>query len=157
MRLRDAGYAVHLLFVDGANTYENGQARKPVEEAAAALEMELVQAKMSKSLRKSNPWRQSWPENPVKNQLVYAAMLDVCYERGWKLISAGDDLNLGIADAVPGVNLTDAREVTEAFVEAMSALAPGAEFIPVEKGHGKLERLAVVHELGFRDVYYSCV
>lgn len=119
--------------------------------------MELVQAKISKSWSKKNPWRQSWPENPLKNQLIYAAILDVCRERGWKLYSAGDDLNLGIADAVPGVNLTDGRELTLVFAGAMRELAPGSQFVPVAPGHGKLERLEKIHELGFRDVYYSCV
>lgn len=157
IQLQDAGYSVHLFFLDGANTYENGQAKKPVEEAAAALGMDLVQAKISKNFQKNNPWRQSWPENPLKNQLVYAAILDVCYERGWKLVSAGDDLNLGIADAVPGVNLTDGRELTESFWEAAKSIAPGSTFLPVAAGHEKLERLQKVFERGFRDVYYSCV
>lgn len=157
IQLQDAGYSVHLFFLDGANTYENGQARKPVEEAAAALGMELVQAKISKDFHKTNAWRQSWPENPLKNQLVYAAILDVCYARGWKLVSAGDDLNLGIADAVPGVNLTDGRELTESFWEAAKLVAPGSSFLPIAAGHEKLERLQKVFERGFRDVYYSCV
>jgi len=51
----------------GANTYENGQAFKHAEAIANKLNLELIAPKMVKSFKKDNLFRQSWPENPLKN------------------------------------------------------------------------------------------
>jgi len=84
-------------------------------------------------------------------------MIDYCNSKGWNKISAGDDFNLRIRDAVPGINLTDAYELTEAFIEGAKSLCINLKFLPIEKGHEKLERIKALIDAGLQDDYYSCV
>jgi hypothetical protein len=90
---------------------------------------------------RNNDFRQAWPENPMKNQLIMAAMSDICVERGWKYISLGDDFDLDIDKAVPGVNTTDAKEVTIAFLKCVKHYVQGLEFLKIPDGNDKAKRL----------------
>lgn len=84
-------------------------------------------------------------------------MMDICLERGWAYVSLGDDFDLKLKDAVPGVNLTDAEEVTKSFLEASGRYVEGIEFIPISKGEDKSKRLEKMFSYGLEDLYYSCV
>lgn len=156
--LKEAGFNVHLIFVRNVNTYENGQSWKYAIEIAHTLGLDMIDVVMQKNLKKSsNEFRQHWPENPIKNQLILAVMLDICLDRGWKFISLGDDFDLTIDKAVAGVNVTDAREVTMSFLNGISAEISGFEFIPIAAKHDKSVRLQAMLDYGLQDMYYSCV
>lgn len=155
--LKDAGLDVVLFHVKGINTYENGQGTKCCKMFADKFGFEYVEAVISKTIDKNNPYVQFWPENPIKNQLIIAMMMDWCNENNCSHIALGDDLELSIKDAVVGINLTDAREVTMTFLECVDEMLLGYGYVPIGKGMNKRIRLATLKEKGAIDDYYSCV
>ncbi len=140
LQLRRKGYNVSLYYCMGMNKYENGQADRYVHEFAKKFKFNLIIMKMSGV--------KYWAENPIKNQLLLAFMIDYCKEHKYGYISLGDDFNLSIKDAVPGTNTTDAREVTKAFLNPINI-----KLLPV-KGN-KLSRIKYLHKYNVE--YYSCV
>lgn len=162
IRLKENGYNVHLLFIRGMNSYEGGQAWKSAPEMANRLGMELISMNMKKNMSKSlttNPYKQQWPENPMKNEVILSAMVDLCLSRGYSNISMGDDLGLSLSDSVPGVNTSDAKEITESFMEYfVDSRFPGRiSLLTIPKNEGKDVRLDKLLEYGLENLYYSCV
>ena len=157
IRLKEKGYNVRLFFLRNANMYENGQAYKYAVQIADKLGLPLIAPSISQYTEKSNPYRKFWPENPIKNQYIMAMMVDYCLQHGIINISMGDDFNLGLKDAAVGINLTDAREVTEAWLKGIGTYLPELTFIPIEKGKEKDERIRKLMKYGLEDLYYSCV
>ena len=155
--LRDKGFDVTLFHVKGINTYENGQGTKYSKAFADKFGFEYVEANIQKTKDKNDKYKQFWPENPIKNQLILAMMIDWCMENNCILLSLGDDFDLSIDDAVVGVNLTDSREITQSFLRGIDKIAYGFGFIEIEKGHNKAYRLKLLKERGALDDYYSCV
>lgn len=156
IKLKEAGYAVHLYFVKNINRYENNLAFKFAKPIADKLGLDLIEANF-KYGKKNEKYSKTWPENPIKNQLIYASMIDFCHEQGWNKISAGDDFDLKLKDAVPGINLTDAEEVTKMFISCIKHMVPKLEFIPIAKGQDKSVRLKTLIDHHLEDLYYSCV
>jgi hypothetical protein len=104
---------------------------------------------------KSNPYKQFWAENPIKNQMGFALMLDYCIAKGYSIISAGDALTLGLNTRTLGVNLTDCNEVTEKFLDGMKSSVKGLTFIPTKTT--KFKKLEKLHSLKMLDNYYPCL
>lgn len=157
--LKETGYNVHLFFAKNINTYENGQAWKYAQIIANKLNLELISISMKKNFKKDlikNPFKQIWPENPIKNQLIMSIMADICLEKKWKYISLGDDFDLTLEKAVPGVNTTDAREITQSFLSGLQHYI-NLEFIKIPTKHDKGLRLKKMFEYNLQDDYYSCV
>jgi hypothetical protein len=148
--LKERGYFVTLYHLKGINTYENGQASKRCPEIAKKLKMPYVESVISKKRG-----TQSVPENPLKNELIMSLMIDYCLHWGIQYMSMGDDLNLSITDSVVGVNVTDAREVTEAFVDGVKNYID-IRFLPIMGGE-KIDRIKKLMEYGLENDYYSCV
>lgn len=156
--LKEAGYVVHLFELRNANTYENGLGHKAAVECARLLNMDFIEARIVKTTNKHNEYKQTRPENPIKNQLILAMMVDVCIENNWKYISLGDDFDLGMKDAVFGINFTDARELTQAFLSGMYRYCDGLKFLKIDSTlHDKFDRLMTLKRHGLLDSYYSCV
>ena len=158
--LKENGHNVHLFFARNINTYENGQSWKYAEQIASKLGLDLLAMTVKKDMRKgenANEFRQSWPENPIKNQLIMSVMADICIERNWSMISLGDDFDLALDKSVPGVNTTDAKEVTCAFLDGLKKHVDGIEFLKIPDGHDKSVRLQKIIDYGLQDLYYSCV
>lgn len=155
--LRDMGIDVVLFHVKGINTYENGQGTKCCRSFATKYGFKYVEAVISKAIDKDNPYRQYWPENPIKNQLILAMMMDWCEENDCSYIALGDDFELSINDAVVGINLTDSRELTLSFLSCMDKIVCGYGFIGIEKCIDKSQRLSLLKEKGALNDYYSCV
>lgn len=158
--LKNAGYNVHLFFARNINTYENGLAWKYAQILAEKLGLDLLAMKVTKNLEKDthfNPYKQFWPENPMKNQLILSVMSDICLERNWKYLSLGDDFDLTIDKAVPGVNLTDAREITQTYLSCLENYISNLEFIKIPDGQDKGLRLKTILKYNLQDDYYSCV
>lgn len=148
--LKEKGYEVVLYHLKGINTYENGQATKHCESIAEKLGCEYVESVISKK-RGS----QTVPENPLKNELIMGLMIDYCLENNIPYISLGDDLNLSLKDSVSGINVTDAREVTEAFINGIQKVVD-IKFLPIMGGE-KIDRIKKLIEYGLENDYYSCV
>ncbi len=148
--LKERGYEVILYHLKGINTYENGQATKHCKEIAKKLGMPYVESVISKK-RGS----QTVPENPLKNELIMGLMIDYCLENNIHYISLGDDLNLSLKDSVSGINVTDAREVTKAFIDGIQKVID-IQFLPIMGGE-KIDRIKKLMEYGLENDYYSCV
>ena len=155
--LRDRGFDVTLFHVKGINTYENGQGTKYSKAFADKFGFDYVEANIQKTSDKNDKHKQFWPENPIKNQLILAMMIDWCMENNCILLSLGDDFDLSVKDAVVGVNLTDSREITQSFLKGIDDIVYGFGFIEIAKGQNKAHRLKYLKEKGALDDYYSCV
>ena len=155
--LKDKGYDVTLFHVKGINTYENGQGTKYSKLFAEKYGFEYVEANIQKTNNKTHKYKQYWPENPIKNQLILAMMMDWCVENNCILLSLGDDFGLGLSDAVVGVNLTDAKEITQHFLKGIDEIVYGFGFIKINEEYNKAHRLKLLMEKGAIDDYYSCV
>lgn len=158
--LKNAGYNVHLFFARNINTYENGLGWKYAQIIAKKLDLDFISMRVVKNLDKDlkfNPYKQIWPENPMKNQLILSVMSDICLERNWKYLSLGDDFDLTLDKAVLGVNLTDAREVTQTYLSGLRNYIPNLEFIKIPDGYDKGLRLKTIIDYNLQDDYYSCV
>ena len=149
--LKERGYEVVLYHLKNINTYENGQATKQCPVIAERLGMQYVESVINK--RRGD---QEIPENPLKNELILALMIDYALENDIPYVSLGDDLNLSLADAAVGINVTDAREVTESFFRGISKCV-SIKFLPIMSHEDKLGRIKKLMEWGLEDLYYSCV
>lgn len=150
--LRDRGYDVTCFYVDGLNTYENGQATKVCREFINKTGFKYVEYQCKKP--KLGIYKQFWPENPIKNQMVYALMLDYCIDNNIRYISAGDALSSILATRFLGVNLTDCDQMTIRFFKAIEKYI-NVEFIPVDTY--KYEKLQKIINNDLLDTYYPCV
>ena len=164
--LLQRGYDVVLFTLKNVNTYENGQGVKAGREivdtvnAGGVFHVEYVEASIAKDWKRDNKWRQSWPENPIKNQLILAIMIDYCLEHQIDMISLGDDLELDIEDSVCGINTTDSKQLTEEFLNGIRGISPDMpriDFMPIQKDNDKLYRIMSLEKFGLLDKYYSCV
>ena len=153
--LKEHGYIVHLLFARNINTYENGQSWKYAKIIADKLNLDLIDINVKK--KRNIEYSQAWPENPIKNQLILSVMVDICLNKSWKYISLGDDFDLSIDKAISGINTTDAKEVTYAYLDCIKTYVKGLEFLQIEKGNDKGKRLQKLFEYNLQDDYYSCV
>jgi len=165
--LLNHGWKVTLFVVKNINTYENGQGVKACRDIYDMLKEQgykigYVEASIAKDWKKDNKWRQSWPENPIKNQLILAMMADYCLENGIGNMSLGDDFELDVEDSVCGINTTDARQFTNTFLDGVERGMrnndlPLVFFIQVDPTKDKLTRLVTLDKCGLTDKYYSCV
>ena len=149
--LKERGYEVILYHLKGINTYENGQATKRCPVIAKKLGMPYVESVISKKRG-----AQSVPENPLKNELIMSLMIDYCLENNIPYISLGDDLNLSLKDSVTGINVTDSRELTNAFIDGVRKVID-IQFLPIMTHTSKLDRIRKLVEYGLENDYYSCV
>ena len=149
--LMERGYRVILYHLKNINTYENGQATKQCPVIAEKLGMEYVESVINK-----RRGEQEVPENPFKNELILALMIDYALENDIQCVSLGDDLNLSLADAAVGINVTDAHEVTESFFRGL-ANHVSIRFLPIMDHAEKLDRIKKLMEYGLENDYYSCV
>lgn len=148
--LRDKGYDVTLMHLQGANYYTNGQESKVVFEFAKRFNFKLYMPKISPKFK--TEYSKQWSENSWKNFLIYSICIDYMIANNIFFLSSGDDLGLDVSKQVTGVNTGDSKQITEAFMEAM-----GVNFIPVDRNIDKAKRLKYVRECGAGDYYISCV
>ena len=154
--LKEAGYDVIPYSMFNVNYYENGQASICVKNICKKLNTNFIQANFIHNFKKDNSHRKFWNENPIKNQMILATMVDYCLENDIYNISLGDDFDLNLKDSVNGTNTTDAHEITEAFLSGLSHIT-NISFLPMKKGFNKLERIKLLMKYGLEDEYYSCV
>ncbi len=146
LKLKQMGYSVHLFHLGGANTYENYLATKSSESFAHRYKFDLIETKIVKILN-----AQKVEENPVKNQLIMAMMIDYCASKGYNKISIGYSASLKEENAIAGINVTDCISVQDAFLKNIEI-----EFIPI-KNANKGDRILYLNENKSLNYYYSCV
>jgi len=153
LKLKEEGYDVYLYNVKSINKYENGQADKACADIIEALSIrdKFISVKIPFGSNKE------WAENPIKNQLILAYMIDYCVDNDIYNISLGDDEGLLLSDATPGINFTDAKEVTEVFLNSVKkSIGLDINYIPL-KFISKLERISKLKEYNLENKFYSCI
>lgn len=150
IRLREMGYDVHLFHVKGLNVYENSNSTIAARECAKKLGMDYVEVSIKRTMK------QAFPENPVKNQLIVAMMVDYCIENNYSIISLGDDKSRILDNVVLGVNLTDAKEMSDAFERFVNKFV-NIDFLSIDCSESKPTRLKKIISNGLLDLFYSCV
>ena len=165
IRLKEKGYVVHLFHVKGVNAYEGGTQLNAVESFAQKLKMPIIYATWKRKGKKGeNKYYQIWGDNAIKNQFIEAIMIDLCKQYGFNKISVGDDNDLSIydSDAKLGINITDCREIQNAFLLGINKYCECLEYIYIGKGDNcknpnKYDRIKKLNDYGCTDDYYSCV
>lgn len=155
--LKEQNYEVIPYSMFNVNFYENGQGNNSCKRICEKLNISLVQSNFIRCMDNNNPYHKFWNENPIKNQMIMATMIDYCIENGIQNISLGDDLDLNLKDSVNGTNTTDSHEITESFMDGMYNHVHNLKFIPMKKGFNKLERIKLLMKYGLENEYYSCV
>lgn len=150
LTLKEEGYNVILYHLRGINSYENGQGTARCRKIAEKIGAKYIETVIGKK----KGWQQV-PECPLKNELIMSLMIDYCLSEGVSKISMGDDLKLSLTDSVVGVNVTDAYELTTAFIDGIRGVVD-IEFIPIRGGE-KIDRIKKLMEWGLENDYYSCV
>lgn len=101
--------------------------------------------------------RQAFPDNPFKNQLVLAFLMDIGIKKGIYRYAVGSDWTTPLSEAVVGFTITDSAEVYREFWEGVKARFPQAELVFIPDYVKKDERLRYLFEAGALDDVSSCV
>lgn len=150
LTLQEDGYNVILFHMKNVNKYEYGKGTKVAKEFAKKNNMKYVEASISNGYK-------YWPENPIKNQMILCSMIDYCYDNNINKVALGESLVLTIDEVIEGINITDSKDVTEWFIEALRHYVDNLEVIEV-KGHpSKLDKMHKLEKYDCIDLYYSCL
>lgn len=145
-------YDIILYHVSNINRYENGISTKVSRLFSKKSKMKYVEERF----RSTKLYPKELPENPIKNQLIIAMMLDYCSKANIYNITLGDPFNLRIDEATPGINLTDANEITEIFLDSIKYYYK-FDYIPMKYYKDKNQELNYLTKEGYRDLFYSCI
>lgn len=145
-------YEIILYHLRNINAYENGISTKVARQFADTSKLKYIE----ETYTNIKQYRKEIPENPIKNQLIIALMLDYCGKNDINKITLGDPFNLKLIEATPGINLTDANEITEWFLDAIKEYYD-FEFINMKYYKDKNQELNYLTEMGYRDLFYSCL
>lgn len=100
-----------------------------------------------------------WNENPMKNQLVMAFMLDYAIENGISNIGLGCDWTQTLADSTVGLDATDSKEFNETFWKGVEYYVEGMQLLFCEDDVKKVDRIKFILE-NYKELFpyvYSCV
>lgn len=160
LSLKEQGWDVYLVHFANLNSYENNNALKSSIEFAKlhCFDLTIVQVK------KNNKNKLYWVENPIKNQLIQAFLVDFGVNNGIYDIALGDDYSMSFerGDFILGTNTTDCREVQNAFEDGIGMIYPRIQFHMIDRPIGstsenKFDRLKKLIDYKSIDTYYSCV
>lgn len=149
-RLIDAGYDVTAVHVAGLNKFSG-----KYEEQAARTAATKAGAKFVKAV--FNAPKQTFPDNPFKNQLVLSMMLDIGIPKGIYKFALGSDWTTPLAEAVVGFTITDSIEVNREYWAGVRQRLPQAQLIFIPDNVKKAERLAYLYDRGALNDVSSCV
>jgi hypothetical protein len=162
--LKEKGYQVHLFHISGINYYEGNSACEVGRSFAQKMGMNFIEAKWKRNNSKSNPYRQYWGDNAIKNQLILGMMADYCIDMGWNRISLGEDNAFSIyrTDALLGINITDCREIQTTFEKDIHSFTRNLKIMLIDRPIGscvenKMDRLLKLIDYNLLDDFYSCV
>lgn len=149
-RLAEAGEDVTLFHLTGLNR------QYPDEDAAARAFSEHAGIELVEC-RVRHAWKEMYPDNPVKNQLVLSLMADHGVRRGVRRYSLGSDWCTPLSECEVGWTLTDSVEVNAGFLASMREAVDGyaLEFIPEDVK--KVQRVKHLAERGLLAHVSSCI
>ena len=155
LSLKESGFNVTAYTMANMNRSCAGQEHKAMLAVCAKAGVPVVEAKFVGNFKKDNPYRKHWAENPIKNQMIMATMVDWCIENGIRKISLGEKDNFFIRDCVPGTNFTDASEVSRTFMECVGRHV-GIDYITMDLGLTKFDELKLAMKHGVENLLFSC-
>lgn len=154
LKLKENDIPTILYHVKNINLYENGQSAKVVNEFSNKSGIGCVVV----DYKNPAQYKKQIPENPIKNQFIISMMLHYCIVHDIKTISMGDPFNLPITDATPGINLTDANEITDMFLDIVkNNYVIGFDYKSMIDYKDKLQEFNYLKSLGYDDCFYSCI
>ena len=152
-RLKSKGYEVVLFHVDNLNSYAQPNEDNYAREFAKHGGFEYIEVNFKP--RKHNFFN----ENPIKNQLVLAFMLDYVIENNINNIGLGCDWTQTLDDSTVGLDATDSKEFNETFWKAVERVVHNVNLIFCEDEVKKVDRIAFLLE-NYTELFqyvYSCV
>lgn len=149
-RLKEDGYDVTAVHVAGLNKFSGKYEEQAARTAAAKAGAKFVKAVF-------NAPKQHFPDNPFKNQLVLAMMLDICVPKGIYRFALGSDWTTPLSEAVVGFTITDSIEVNREYWAGVRQRLPQAELLFIPDDVKKVHRLAYLFDKGALADVSSCV
>lgn len=149
-KLIEGGYDVTAVHVAGLNKssskFEEQYARTAAEKAGA----NYVKATY-------NAPKQTFPDNPFKNQLILSIMLDIGVSKGISKFALGSDWTTPLSEAVAGFTITDSIEVNRAFWGGIKQRFPQAELLFIPDDVKKVHRLTYLFDNNALGEVSSCI
>jgi hypothetical protein len=153
--LKESGRSIVAYTMANMNRSCGGQELKAMKAVCEKVEVPVVEARYVGNFKKDNPYRKHWAENPIKNQMIMATMVDWCIENGCRTISLGEKDNFFLKDCVPGTNFTDASEVSHTFIECVNRHV-GIDYLTMPLSMTKFDELKIAMKYGVEDLFFSC-
>lgn len=153
-QLKQQGYNVILYHLRNANFYENGQSHNSINEFAKKYNVKLVEPILHQTHDKY--YSKYWHENPVKNQMIVLTMIDYCYENGINQIAIDGSWDIPISQTTAGIDVTDAPENCDYFIESLKMYVSGLEYIRTPFVN-KADKIKYLYENRVMDNIYSCL
>jgi len=153
--LKESGRSIVAYTMANMNRSCGGQELKAMKAVCEKVGVPIVEARYVGNFKKDNPYRKHWAENPIKNQMIMATMVDWCIENGCRTISLGEKDNFFLKDCVPGTNFTDASEVSRTFIECVNRHV-GIDYLTMDLSITKLDELKIAMKYGVEDLLFSC-
>ena len=132
-RLIDDGYDVTAVYVDKVNRTVARAELKQARKIAKDAKVPFFNIKM-------NFPKQTFPENPFKNQLILSVMLDLGVKKGIYRYALGCDWTSHLETSVRGYTESDTMEVNKYFWEGVKKHFPQAELIFLNEEEKKYKR-----------------
>lgn len=148
--LLDKGYDVTAVHVAGLNKSSSTFEKQAAMRSAKAAGVRCLVANF-------NAPRQTFPDNPFKNQLILSIMLDIGVKSGVYRFGVGSDWTTPLAEAVAGFTITDSVEVNHEYWNGIQARFPQAELLFIPDNKKKIDRLVYLHDKGVLNSVSSCV
>lgn len=152
LKLRDEGYEVLLFHINNLNK------AYPKEDEFAQY-FAINQNFKYITLDAYHLHKEHYIDNPLKNQLILASMIDYGILHNINIYALGADTNTHIEDAHIGMTVTDSVEVNQLFWKGVKKYLPNAELklIPNDiKKYNRLKYILEYHNDALNDVY-SCI
>lgn len=149
-KLKEQGYDVYAVHVDGLNKQSIGFEQKSAKETAR-------QAGAHYMLIKFSAPKQAFPDNPFKNQMILSMLLDIGIKKGIYRYALGSDWTTPLAESTVGFTLTDSIEVNRSFWDGVKNRFKQAELIFIPDNEKKIDRLKYLADKSILNNVSSCI
>lgn len=154
-QLHDMGFKNVIMYhMANANIYENGQSLKAVKEIAKKTSCQLIIPELHNKF--NCVYNKSWPENPIKNQMILMSMIDYCISNKINHICMDGSWEFSIDEVTAGIDVADAPENYKAFLEAIQHYVHNLKFVKTPHP-SKLDKIKFLDSQHLMDSIYSCL
>ena len=140
--LKDSGYNVTAVHITGLNKSTAGTEAERARRIAQEAGVQFISVEFKAP-------KQAFPDNPFKNQLVLAIMLDLGAERGITKYAVGSDWTTPLSEAAVGYTITDSVEVNREYWRGVQKYFPEAELLFIDNADKKYQRLQYLYKFHF--------